>query len=93
VEQVQAAPPEIDMQFGNCLQRHAIYPTTKEAFKQLPHGNVQRAVSVSGGAIIAIDIIKSSGSAILDTAARSSVLTSGCGAIAGSGKLTGEFQY
>jgi len=80
--------------FRACLQKNAHYPSSREARKQRPHGTVQVTVSLSGGAITGVEIAKSSGSPILDEAAKASVMSSGCGALGGgSGSVSGAFVY
>ena len=69
--------------FQACLRAHTRYPTSKEARLENPHGVVGVAVSLSGGAIVSVGVTSSSGSSILDTAARASVLYSGCGSLLG----------
>ncbi|RAI17814.1 energy transducer TonB, partial [Rhodoblastus acidophilus] len=80
--------------FRACLQAHARYPTSKEARQQNPHGAVGVSVSVSGGAIAGVSVTSSSGSGLLDQAARASVLSSGCGSAAGgASQLTGRIVF
>lgn len=95
-----APPPELApvseaavSAFRTCLQKHARYPSTKAARKLKPHGTVTLKISVSGGAVTNIEITTSSGSPILDQAARSSVLNSGCGSLGETGIVTGTIVY
>jgi protein TonB len=80
--------------FRSCLQAHKHAPTGKDALLQKPHGTVSVQVSISGGSIVGVSIIGSSGSTILDQAARSGVFGSGCGAFAGgASSITGRISY
>lgn len=80
--------------FRSCLQAHARYPNSKEARLENPRGTVAVSVSLSGGQIVGVEVNGSSGSAILDQAARSSVLNSGCGGMAGGASaLTGRIAF
>jgi len=80
--------------FRGCLQAHARYPTSKEARLENPRGSVGVSVSISGGEITGVAVISSSGSQVLDAAARSSVLSSGCGGLAGgASSLTGQIRF
>ena len=82
------------VQFRGCLQAHSRYPTSKEARLENPHGVVGVSVSLAGGAIVGVNVISSSGSPILDAAARESVLFSGCGPLAGGASaLTGRIVF
>ena len=81
-------------QFNACLQAKAKYPTSKEARLQNPHGTVGVQVTLSGSTITAVTITASSGSALLDQAAKSGILSSDCGALAaGMPSLTGRIVY
>ncbi|MBB4199006.1 hypothetical protein CCR94_17835 [Rhodoblastus sphagnicola] len=80
--------------FRSCLQARSHYPTSKEARLQHPHGAVGVSVSLSGGSIVGVAITSSSGSTLLDQAARSSVASSGCGSSAGGAPhLTGRIVF
>ncbi len=79
--------------FRTCLQKHARYPSSREARKQKPHGMVVVKVSISNGTITGVEIAKSSGSPILDEAAKTSVMNSGCGELGGSSSVSGAFVY
>ncbi|WP_127079699.1 energy transducer TonB [Rhodomicrobium lacus] len=79
--------------FRTCLQKSARYPSSKEARKLKPHGTVVLEVHVQSGAIENVLIVKSSGSSILDEAAKASVLKSGCGAKSESSILSGSIAY
>lgn len=90
---VAAAEKEASV-FRACLQKNAHYPSSREARKARPRGTVQVTVSLSGGAITGVEIAKSSGSPILDVAAKASVMSSGCGALGGgSSSVSGAFVY
>lgn len=80
--------------FRACLQAHARYPSSKEARLLNPRGVAGLVVSISGGEIVAVNVTRSSGSSLLDAAARSSVLGSGCGSLAGGAStLTGQIVF
>ncbi|MBJ7532740.1 TonB family protein [Rhodomicrobium vannielii ATCC 17100] len=79
--------------FRTCLQKSARYPSSKEARKLKPHGTVVLEVHVQSGAIGDVIIVKSSGSTILDEAAKASVLKSGCGKNSESSILSGSIAY
>ena len=81
-------------QFRACLQSRARYPTSKEARLQNPHGGVGVSVSLAGSSITGVSITASSGSSLLDQAARSSILSSGCGSLAGgASSLSGRIVF
>lgn len=81
-------------QFNACLQAKAKYPTSKEARLQNPHGTVGVLVKLSGAVITAVTITESSGSGLLDQAARAGILSSDCGGLAaGLPSLTGRIVF
>lgn len=91
---LKQATEEVNTKFGACLAKRTFYPSTKEARRLKPHGVVHLKAFVDGdGKIVSIEITKSSGSPILDQAARSSVQKSGCGALGKSSILTGVIAY
>jgi TonB family protein len=80
--------------FNACLQAKAKYPTSKEARLQNPHGTVGVQVTLSGSTITSVTIVSSSGSPLLDQAAKAGILSSDCGALAsGMPSLTGRIVY
>lgn len=93
LHKLEAAAPELNSAFANCVLSKAVYPSTKEARKLKPHGTVQLKAYVSEGKILAVEILSSSGSPILDAAARSTVINSGCGPIVTNGVVFGGLQY
>ena len=93
IKPLAEATEAITKAFRTCLQKHTVYPSSKEARKLKPHGVVSLSISVEKGVIVGIEITKSSGSPILDQAARSSVLNSGCGELGESSVVTGTIVY
>lgn len=72
--------------FKKCLLNRTYYPSTREARKLKPHGVVGLKILIIDAKVAGIEITQSSGSPILDQAARSSVLNSGC---ASKGQVSG----
>lgn len=72
--------------FKKCLLNRTYYPSTREARKLKPHGVVGLKILIIDAKVAGIEITQSSGSQILDQAARSSVLNSGC---ASKGQVSG----
>lgn len=72
--------------FKKCLLGRTYYPSTREARKLKPHGVVGLKILIIDTKVAGIEITQSSGSPILDQAARSSVLNSGC---ASKGQVSG----
>jgi protein TonB len=64
--------------YKTCLLKRTYYPSTKEARRLKPHGVVGIKILIIEKKIAGIEITQSSGSEILDQAARSSVLNSRC---------------
>jgi outer membrane biosynthesis protein TonB len=92
-EERQPATQKEVSAFTACLQGKVRYPSSKITGKRKPHGIVVVTVTISKGAIKEVGIAKSSGSPVLDEAAASSVLASGCGLLVGAGTLSGKFAY
>lgn len=72
--------------FKKCLLNRTYYPSTREARKLKPHGVVGLKILIIDAKVAGIEIMQPSGSQILDQAARSSVLNSGC---ASKGQVSG----
>jgi len=72
--------------FKKCLLNRTYYPSTREARKLKPHGVVGLKILIIDAKVVGIEITQPSGSPILDQAARSSVLNSGC---ASKGQVSG----
>ncbi|CAN1721026.1 periplasmic protein TonB [Hyphomicrobium sp. 1Nfss2.1] len=72
--------------FKKCLLNRTYYPSTREARKLKPHGVVGLKILIIDAKVAGIEITQPSGSQILDQAARSSVLNSGC---ASKGQVSG----
>lgn len=72
--------------FKKCLNGRTYYPSTREARKLKPHGVVGLKILIMDAKVAGIEITQPSGSPILDQAARSSVLNSGC---ASKGQVSG----
>jgi protein TonB len=93
-EAAQAARQEENASaFRACLQKSARYPSSKEARKHKPHGAVVLKAIVANGVITGVEIVKSSGSAILDEAAKTSVMKSGCGSKVEANSVAGTIMY
>jgi TonB family protein len=84
---------EAAAKFRSCLQKHMAYPSTKEALKKRPKGKVVVRAVVSPEGVTSHEIMTSSGSPILDSAAVTTLLKSGCGLLGESGSVTGTFDY
>lgn len=93
LSKLDTVAPELNSKFADCVLKKATYPSTKEARKLKPRGLVELKAYVSDGKILAIEIVTSSGSSILDAAARSTVQNSGCGPIVGNGVVVGGLKY
>ncbi len=80
--------------YKKCLLDSTYYPSTREARKLKPHGIVGLKILIIDAKVAGIEITQSSGSPILDQAARSSVLNSGCASNGGvSGIVTATVRY
>jgi outer membrane biosynthesis protein TonB len=90
---VAVVTEEVKAEFAKCLRKNMTYPSSREAQKQQPHGAVHMSITYSGAKLVAFEVLKSSGSPILDQTARSNVLTSDCGSVANSGWLTITMNY
>jgi hypothetical protein len=75
-----------------CLEKVVVYPSSKEARRLKPHGTVVIAMSIVDRVIVAAEVTTSSGSQILDQAAKSTVMKSGCGSQSEPGSFTGPFR-
>jgi periplasmic protein TonB len=93
-EAAQAARQEENASaFRACLQKTARYPSSKEARKYKPHGAVVVKAIIAKGVITGVEVIKSSGSAVLDEAAKASVMKSGCGSKVEGNSVAGTIMY
>ena len=84
---------EAAAKFRSCLQKHMAYPSTKEALKKRPRGKVIVRAVVSPEGVTSHEITTPSGSPILDQAAVTTLLKSGCGLLGESGSVVGTFDY
>jgi periplasmic protein TonB len=92
-KQAEAAAAEKQTAFFGCLQKHFAYPRSREALKKKLKGTVVVRITTVGGEITKVEIATSSGSSILDDAAKASALKSGCGKVWPEGEMLENYIY
>jgi outer membrane biosynthesis protein TonB len=84
---------EVKVQYQKCLIKFMALPNTKEIRKNRPRGTVEVVIYYSEGKLQATDVIESSGSPIIDLAARNNVKNSDCGLVAKTGSIKIRMKY
>lgn len=84
---------EVKVQYQKCLIKHMALPNTKEIRKNRPRGTVEVVIYYSDGKLQAMEIGESSGSPIIDLAARNNVKNSDCGPVAKTGSIKIRMKY